>query len=108
MAIVLEGVPALIDLQVLSPIAWVKRENERQGLDVVNVAGPRTLLHYLKQQADIIEMILDESAGGVLTEEQFRAIDWNLIQSASLATRWMESLRERYAETQRTQEPTHG
>lgn len=88
-----DNVPALIDLQVLSPMAWVKRENERQGTGKINLMPRRALLYYLKEQTRLIEGSLPLSESSDLTEEQRRHLEWHLIQTASLAMRWIETLR---------------
>ncbi len=108
MAISPVKVPPLIDLQVLSPLAWIRRENDRRRLGNTGLMSRRTLVWYLKEHARLVEGALPDSESVELTEEQRRAVEWHLIQSAALATRWIESMRSNDYTNKTAQEPTNG
>ena len=86
-----EEVPSYLDLQVLSPMAWIHHEAGRVARD--EKTTPR-------ERLSILEHRLDQAAGTFLNPEQYgsdeerrRHLEYRLIQLASEVVLWLKEAR---------------
>ena len=88
--------PPLLDLQVLSPLAWVKREKDRIGaVPAVKSWIARDYLDTLKSGAAYAgEIMCGEVEHGEGAEGDRRRLEFTLICLAAHATLWLDKIRE--------------
>lgn len=90
--------PELIDIHVLSPLAWIKREVER--VEKESYVSPKlwgSIPHSvsLRAHAENAEQTRLQATDGqfLTTEEYHRRLEWELIQVATHAVLWIDAIR---------------
>ena len=88
--------PSLEDLRAVSPYVWIQKERERQdarwGKDCNHDA-----LHYLmvlSEEMGEVSKVLNEAWEGTLSGPEYhRKLEYEIIQVAAVACKWLEAIR---------------
>jgi len=88
--------PPLFELRCLSPLAWIQRERERQEEKWGPCDhGAGHFLAVLTEEFGEVSKVLNESWEGKLTPEEYhRLLEYELIQVAAVAVKWIEAIRK--------------
>ena len=89
--------PSLQELHLLSPIEWVKEERRRQDKKWGKVDhGSFRMFTILSEEVGEVARVLEQGCDSKLSQEEYeQELEYELIQVAAVAVKWLEAIRRR-------------